>query len=67
MCEARDPAKALRGVPFKIASLAQSLERGSYERSLAESVYDSVRKDIEYAIRQLGLDHMDKAGEEAEA
>ena len=53
MCEPQDPLIALREIPFKIASLEQATEPGSMNRSLVNSVYDSVRKDIEYVISYL--------------
>ena len=53
MCEPSGVKQVLRDIPFKIAALANMLEKGSNERSLANSVKDSVKADIEYCLKRL--------------
>jgi hypothetical protein len=50
MCEAIDPIHLLERIPFKVASIEHFLQGGSYEETLAQCVYDSVRADIERAV-----------------
>ncbi len=53
MCETTSPLDVLKDIPFKISSLAEAMPPGSYEKSLARSVYQAVRADIEYALKRL--------------
>jgi hypothetical protein len=53
MCEVIDPIRLLERIPFKVASIEAILKGGSYERQLAQCVYDSVRADIERAVAAL--------------
>jgi hypothetical protein len=53
MCEPADAIRVLRDIPFRVLSLEKALAQGSCERALLRCVYDSVRQDIEYAVRQI--------------
>jgi len=58
MCEPTGIRQKLRDVPFKVASLVDTAQKGSHQRELIKCVYDSIRHDIEYALKRLesGLD-----------
>ena len=62
MCEKSTAVDALRDIPFRVASLENALPRGSHERSLARCVYDSVRHDIDYAIKKIEAGKQEQSG-----
>lgn len=53
MCEPADAVNVLNRIHFKVASLAHITDQGSWERALINAVADSVRQDIEYAVKQI--------------
>ena len=59
MCEQSGVKRTLQDIPFKIAALADLLPRGSSERSLAASVAQAVRSDIDYCVKRLEAGHND--------
>mgnify|MGYP003626751231 CR=1 FL=1 len=53
MCEPTGIRQKLKDIPFKVASLVEVAPQGSHQRELIKCVVDSVRHDIEYALKRL--------------
>jgi len=53
MCEPADALDVLRSIPFKVRSLESVVESGSFAKAIVGCVADSVRKDIECAMKQI--------------
>ena len=61
MCEPADSIQILREIPFHVAALEKAMTRGSHEAALVRCVYDSVRKDIECAVKQIEAERARKS------
>jgi hypothetical protein len=52
MCQATDVDDYIRDIPFVVASFVEKCTPpGSYERAIGRAIADSVRKNVEQALR----------------